>query len=89
MEPSYREGDFVLLMSYLLREPKIGHTAIIETEEGDKKLLLKRIAGVLRKDGKSSYWIEGDNAQDSRDSRAFGWIPRKRIKGRAFVFKHP
>ncbi len=86
MEPFGKEGDFVLInkLSYLLSYPKIGDVIVARHPE-EKKKIIKRITG-LRKDGKEvSFWVEGDNKEESGDSRFFGWIPQKFILGRAKV----
>lgn len=83
MEPSCREGDFVLVnrMSYLFSRPKVGQLVVLKDPESPARRIIKRIITV--KD--SFLWVEGDNKEESRDSRNFGWISSKALVGQAKV----
>lgn len=39
--------------------------------------------------GKNEYFVLGDNREHSSDSRAFGFVPRKNITGRAWISIYP
>ena len=86
MEPAGREGDivFVHLLSYLFSHPKTGDLVVAEHPLHSLSLL-KRIAKVRRRNKELEYWILGDNAFDSQDSRTFGWIQRRKILGKAYI----
>ena len=80
MEPSFREGDFVLVnkLSYLFAAPKVGHVVVAKHPHNSKMLLLKRIA----KESKDRYWLKGDSSLVSRDSRQFGWVKKPFLVGK-------
>ena len=82
-EPSSNEGDFVLVnrISYLFSRPKVGQLVVLKDPRDSSRLILKRVTGARD----SSFWVEGDNFADSRDSRQFGWVPKTALVGRAFV----
>ena len=86
-ESMIREGDFVLVnrMSYLFFKPKVGHVVVVRHPKKQNLLLLKRI--VAQRNG--LYWIEGDNALKSIDSRNFGWVGREHIVGKAYIVGKP
>ena len=80
MEPLVYEGDFVFAdnMSYRLFKPRVGQVVIARHPLKQGILLLKRIV----KEQQGFYWIEGDNAEKSVDSRHFGWLQRELILGK-------
>ena len=83
MEPSCREGDFVVVskMSYLFSRPKVGQLVVLKDPEGSSRLVLKRITAAKG----SFFWVEGDNKDKSIDSRSFGWVSSKTLLGQAKV----
>ena len=83
MEPSCREGDFVLVnrMSYLFSRPKVGHIVVLRDPRDSSQHIVKRITVI--KD--SFIWVEGDNKEKSTDSRNFGWVNVKALLGQAKV----
>lgn len=88
MEPNYRHGDRVLVnrLAYWLRPPAPGDAVVLRDPERPGHILLKRIAaapsGTLGADG---YHLLGDNREASRDSRAFGPVPRAAFLGKAWL----
>lgn len=86
MEPAYGPGDRVLVnrLAYVLRAPCIGDVVVVRDPERPQRHLLKRVAiapGMLRR---GQFYVLGDNAADSRDSRRFGPVSRAQIVGRAW-----
>ena len=96
MQPTLQEGDRVLvdLTSLKRRVPQAGEIVVLSGPEGE--ILVKRIAREPYP-GKDSYppaalpldspleptfVVLGDNPDESRDSRAFGRVPRHCIRGR-------
>lgn len=79
MEPFVKERDFVFVLNVFFR-PKRGDLVVLKDPQ--KSLLLVKRIGKIQGD---MCWIEGDNTEASRDSRQFGWVPRKSIVGKAYV----
>ena len=77
MEPQIKTGETVLVSSipYWFKIPKINDIVALKDNTGN--FLIKRIASI--KSGK--YHVEGDNKQDSLDSRRFGSVFKKQIIG--------
>jgi signal peptidase I len=88
MEPAYRAGDRILVnrLAYRTSEPQPGDAVILRDPEHASRLLLKRIADTPPPigEGPRSYFVTGDNAAASRDSRHFGPVGREAIVGRAW-----
>ncbi|MDP9238926.1 MAG: S26 family signal peptidase [Chloroflexota bacterium] len=88
MEPAYCAGDRVLVnrLAYVRRAPAAGDVVVLRDPERRGRHLLKRIAtppeGAIV--GKDRYFVLGDNAGVSRDSRAFGPVRRRDVVGRAW-----
>jgi signal peptidase I len=88
MEPAYRAGDRIIVnrLSYRRREPVAGDAVVFRDPERSDHVLLKRIAAVTRDGtGPMRYYVLGDNAASSRDSRMFGDVPREAIIGKAWM----
>ncbi|HEX7456163.1 MAG TPA: signal peptidase I [Candidatus Nanoarchaeia archaeon] len=81
MEPTFREGDRVLIntFAYLFSKPKPGDIIAFQLPSQRDKILLKRIEGVI---GDNQYFIAGFNKVDSQDSRHFGPIHHKQVLGK-------
>jgi len=84
MEPYCGEGDFVISVPYFFSCLKAGDIVVLQHPKSDIAIV-KRITSASR----NGYWVQGDNKQESSDSRSFGWIPRKSILGRAKVIHRP
>lgn len=76
MLPTYGSGDW--LVATRIRRIAPGQVVVIERESRPGILLIKR---VLRSEGQK-WWVEGDNASASDDSRTFGAINESEIIGR-------
>lgn len=72
MWPAFRPGTLVIAWRY--REPRAGDV-VIATKKGRE--IIKRIA----RQGDMGYFLVGDNAEASTDSRVFGWVAPQSIKG--------
>lgn len=96
MEPALCHGDRVLvdLWTYRQRAPRIGELVLFEGPDGE--MMVKRFA-LLPSHARllpghwgptetvDAYWLLGDNPGSSRDSRGFGLVPAKRIRGRVIL----
>ena len=74
MMPTLEPGDRLLVVH---KQAQPGDVVILRDPEVDGRFLVKR---VVRTDG-SACWVQGDNGAESRDSRAFGFIPAASIVG--------
>lgn len=76
MEPAVRDGQWWLVR----RTQKVGPGDIVLLEHPRRwgQLVVKRVVRAV--DG--GWWVEGDNAAASDDSRAFGAVPRENVVGR-------
>jgi len=77
MEPAIKNGETVLVSSlfYWFKKPKINDIVALR-DAG--KILVKRITKI----NQGSYFLAGDNQQDSLDSRKLGLISRQKIIGK-------
>ena len=77
MEPQIKTGETVLVSSiqYWFKIPKIHD--IVAFKDSTNKILIKRIIKI--QNGK--YFVQGDNKNDSLDSRKFGYISKDKIIG--------
>ncbi len=78
MEPSYSEGDYLIVnrLAFFLRSPRKGEVVLLE-DPRTGKAILKRVRDVK----KQLYYLLGDNKHYSTDSRTFGWVSSEKIIG--------
>ncbi len=93
MDPTLRDGDRVIVDLWSLRgrTPRDGEIVLLDGPAGEP--LVKRVSrtpeggsppSVLAPDSplEPTFFVQGDNPGASSDSRAFGPVPRHRIRGR-------
>ena len=88
MEPALSAGDRVIVdvWSYRHRRPRVGEIALLEAPRGDAGLLVKRVAaGPGARGGPDRLWVEGDNREQSLDSRTFGPVAAHGFRGRVIL----
>lgn len=78
MLPTLRPGDMILTNKWA----PISSGQIVVAKTGHR-LLLKRVERVRR----GEVFLIGDNPEHSRDSRQFGWIPKRNVLGVVFFVK--
>ncbi len=88
MEPTFRAGDYVLVnrWAYRVRKPSEGDVVVVRDPEQPTKFIVKRVSSVAEAD---AYFLVGDNAESSRDSRHFGAIRKERIVGKVWLRLRP
>ena len=85
MYPAYQEGDRVLIDRYLWRVTGLyaGDVVVFDHPRGRGWLDIKRVSDHSAERG--TYYLLGDNAQNSADSREYGSIPPSYILGRVIL----
>lgn len=76
MEPTLRDGQWWLVRR--TRQVAPGDVVLLEHPSRWGQLVVKRIV----REVDDGWWVEGDNAAASDDSRAFGAVPRTAVVGR-------
>lgn len=83
MEPYLADGDRILVARWPgLRQ---GDVVALADPRDPRRTLVKRVDVVAHE----GVWVLGDNAPASTDSRDFGTVPRRMVKGRAVYRYHP
>lgn len=83
MEPALRTGDWWLVVRTQRVVP--GNVILLRHPLRPDLLVVKR---VVRAD-RGGWWVEGDNAQSSDDSRQFGPVSTSDVIGRVWWRYHP
>ena len=86
MLPTFADGDWLLLR--IVRDGTAiaaGDVVLVERPDRAGLLLLKR---AVRRTA-DGWWVEGDNAAASDDSRLFGPVPDRLVLGRVVARYHP
>ena len=81
MEPAFRDGDWLIAdrAACRARSPQVGDLVVVRDPELAGRWLVKRVSRV-EADGRLD--VRGDNAAESRDSRAFGPVAISAVEGR-------
>ena len=92
MEPTLPDGTWALA---LRSRPRVGAVIVLEHPDRPGFELVKRIIGAPgdaigdRRLGADEWWVEGDRAGASTDSRSFGPVSRRSIRGTVVVAYWP
>ncbi len=87
MEPLMRNGDWWLVRRTSRLRP--GDAVVLVHPRRPDALIAKRLDhAVTLPDGSPGWWVLGDNASASEDSRHFGAVPASLIVGRALTRYH-
>jgi nickel-type superoxide dismutase maturation protease len=82
MAPRLKAGRIVLAVP-VRRKLRPGQVVILEHHGKEKIKRIERID-----DDKGQLFVIGDNLAASSDSRHFGWITKKSVRGRVFWPRH-
>ncbi|HUF52924.1 MAG TPA: signal peptidase I [Dehalococcoidia bacterium] len=96
MAPTLQPGEYALFdrLAYHRDRPRTGDIALIQIPDRDLRLI-KRIIAVPGDNVKSrvlernEYWVEGDNADGSTDSRHFGAVRRRHLLAKGWLLYWP
>lgn len=81
MDPTLKNGDYVIAYQ---SDFKVGDIVVINSSGiCNSSRIIKRITAI---DGEMVF-VEGDNKENSYDSRNFGWIDKKLIIG-TVIYHH-
>jgi len=83
MYPTLKPGDLILVdtWAYKLNAPAINDIVVFSTADKPAYTMVKRVIDIS--DDNHAFFLLGDNARASQDSRHFGDIHRSLIQGRA------
>jgi signal peptidase I len=93
MAPTLLPGDWALTVP--LRHPKVGDVVVVEHPGRPGYEMVKRIASAPggrvgdRTLGADEWWVEGDLAAASTDSRQFGPVLRDALKAKVVLVYWP
>ena len=93
MAPTLMPGDWALTVP--LRRPKIGDVVVVEHPDRPGYEMVKRLTGVPgdrvgdRTLGPDEWWVEGDFAGASTDSRAFGPVHEVGLRSKVVLIYWP
>ena len=76
MEPAVRDGQWWVVRR--TQDVRPGDVVLLEHPRRWGQLVVKRVVRAVD----DSWWVEGDNAEASDDSRAFGPVARDHVVGR-------
>ncbi len=81
MYPTLKPGEevFVNLQAYRKQLPKVGEVILVQHPQRSDLKILKRITAVSPQ---NMLFIEGDNPDESTDSRHYGMVPLSLVYGR-------
>jgi nickel-type superoxide dismutase maturation protease len=78
MAPTLVEGDFLVATTSIEGAIGPGSLVVVAHPERPEYEMIKRVTRVL---GPTGFWVEGDNAVASTDSRSFGPVATHAIRG--------
>lgn len=78
MEPSFRQGDWLVVLWG--GKPRIGRVVVAAQSHHVGQLVIKRV--IRQVDDPPGWWLEGDNSVASSDSRQLGPYSSQQIRGR-------
>ncbi len=83
MEPALRNGEWWLVRRTC--DVRVGDVVLVVHPRRPDALIVKRIAS----GDPTGWWVLGDNADSSEDSRAFGAVPPANVVGRVTLRYRP
>ena len=79
MSPEFKRGTRVVVQKkWFFCKPRLNDVIVLK-DPRDGKLIIKRITNVRQN---TTFYVLGDNRQQSTDSRVFGWVSKADIIGK-------
>jgi signal peptidase I len=86
MQPTYQNGDWLIFGTARFPKRLMNKVIVLERESYPGILLVKRVTQILeRPSGHLEFWVEGDNKEESTDSRHWGAVGLSEIRGRIWL----
>ena len=90
MSPNYNDGDwllFRLLPAKSKANELVGKVVLIQRRSnlGEDFLQVKRVIKVHNHNDEAQIWVEGDNKDESTDSRSWGALDSSEVIGRLLL----
>lgn len=83
MFPTLVEGEFLWSVRSYLCTIRVGDIVVAKPYECKDKLVIKRVHKIEN----GYYYLLGDNADESYDSRNYGWVSKKEIVAKVMKSK--
>lgn len=86
MRPTLEDGDWLMMRTVRDgRQVRAGQILLLERPDRPGLVIIKR---AVRRTA-DGWWVEGDNAEASDDSRCFGVVPDRFVRAWALARYHP
>lgn len=82
MYPTYKDRELILAKSHFdAKDIKVGDVIVFKTPSIKDKILIKRVSSIHNEEfsDSKSFFVLGDNRDNSNDSRDFGWVDEECI----------
>ena len=85
MYPTYRDGEIIIgYKLFLRRSLKEGDVILYYSPTEVGRVVIKRIAHIKKEYGRTYLYCLGDNADNSEDSRYYGYVPARKVICKVF-----
>jgi type IV secretory pathway protease TraF len=82
MMPTLLSGQKVLVQKKCFFCAISNNDIVIMHNKNSRRVMIKRVVNQRIRNKKKEYYIVGDNAEESTDSRTFGWVEESLLIGK-------